>query len=250
MELIIGISALIVSFLALKPVYDRLQIEKARKHKKALLFNKIDPLVIFVGREDELKAIQEWYSSSEKTILSVVGLGGQGKSSLIAKWFETIRDTKTIWWSVYDNRSVDGLFEQLLILFNEKNEEYITGSIHTKLTRLKEHFFLEKRLIIIDGFEIFQNPSGTIIDAQLRDLLKFSAQKGKVKIFVGTRFGLTNLSKYAHYQTMTLEGLSVEEVGQYFKSKNVLGIENFPRIEKICNSFDGHPLSISIFQEH
>lgn len=122
-----------------------------------------------VGRQNDLDALTSWAtdtsSGAEARILTIVAIGGVGKSALTWEWFNEIAPVVLsdlagrVWWSFYD---IDGSFEN----FVTRTLAYVTGEdelrlreepIHIREKKLLAILYQEKYLIVLDGLERILN---------------------------------------------------------------------------------------------
>ena len=215
--------SLIVAFISLSPIVKKILLDRSRKKAKEFLFNREPLTQNFVGRNKEIEFLFNWYRDEHKKIISIVGLGGQGKTILLTHWLQNpyLQKSKALWWSVSENASIDSLFEQLLYFYGETHDEYLNSNILGKLKRLKEYIRKKNRLIIIDGFEKFLNNKCEIANPQLKDLILHTLKSTKSKIAISSRCRVVNLEGLNGCSIIELQGLTNSDVIQYFKLNRV-----------------------------
>ncbi len=84
---------------------------------KILAEYRLRPAPRFVGREDELEFMERFYKSDDKRILSVVGMGGSGKTAVVSEFLKRCQrnvdpvESDTVFvWSFRSNKSVEDCF--------------------------------------------------------------------------------------------------------------------------------------------
>jgi hypothetical protein len=119
-----------------------------------------------IGRQAELNLLTDWVAKPgtevhEARILSMVAIGGMGKSALTWKWFNDVASQEMrplagrLWWSFYES---DARFENLIA----RALAYVTGqpsaeidrlSLAEQQTRLLQALDREPFLLVLDGLE-------------------------------------------------------------------------------------------------
>ncbi|MEZ0612000.1 restriction endonuclease [Fibrella sp. WM1] len=82
----------------------------------------------FIGREEELKWLDEHLVRSRSSPTFINGIGGIGKTALIKRWLVTRRrdPRNTLWFDA--SRNVEGnALENVLIQLHERREDYLRG---------------------------------------------------------------------------------------------------------------------------
>ncbi len=103
----------------------------------------------FYGRTTELAQLQDWSVSDRCNLVSILGLGGIGKSALAAKAIQQIQDEfdYIIWKSCRNISSIETLLNELVSFFSEGQQT--EGSIASLLKYLQT----VRCLIVLDGLE-------------------------------------------------------------------------------------------------
>lgn len=130
-----------------------------------------------IGREAELRQLDQWLNSEQTPLLVLHAIGGMGKSAATWKWFRS-HDEKSdrrlhgsFWWSFYAERA--GFDEFTVALLS-----YLTGQAPISLRevrypqRLQQlRIALERRpiLLVLDGFERELNAYARLDAARLDD---------------------------------------------------------------------------------
>ena len=119
-----------------------------------------------IGRQAELNLLTDWVARPDSEvyaahILSVVAIGGMGKSALTWKWFQDIAPHEMqplsgrMWWSFYESdASFEHFVTRALAYVSKRTKEELQ-----KLSRLEQEAQLlsildqEPYLIVLDGLE-------------------------------------------------------------------------------------------------
>jgi hypothetical protein len=223
-----------------------------------------------IGREQELALLNDaWLKarragSSRPHVVTFVALGGEGKTSLIAKWAAELAHQgwpgcdAVFAWSFYSQgtreqaASSDLFLNEALTFFgNEDDKQFAATSAgaYEKGRRLARIVGQRRSLLILDGLEPLQYaPSsplpGELKDAGLAALLKGLAANSDGLCIVTTRYSLPDLKTF--WQTTALEVKLLrlsQEVGVHLLK--TLGVRGTNKgFEALVEDVKGHALSL------
>ncbi len=182
------------------------------------------------GRQFELDLLTDWATKAESeiykaSILSIVAIGGMGKSALTWKWFNDIIQYKIkelkgrMWWSFYES---DATFENFIIralayVSKSPIEEVKKISLRDRESQLLTTLDREPFLIVLDGLE--------------RILIAYSRMDA-------ARFSDEDYEQQIENNATNAQNLS-ESSSQLFRSRHTLRKTSDPRagnfLRKLCN---------------
>ncbi len=109
----------------------------------------------FYGREGELATLAQWVVQEHCRVVSVLGLGGIGKSALavslmhqVAAHFEVV-----LWRSLRDAPSCEALLEECLQVLAPQPLREVPASLEGRLSLLMEHLRDQSALVVLDNLE-------------------------------------------------------------------------------------------------
>ncbi len=227
------------------------------------LHNQTPPEENFVGREEYLKTITDWYKSEEVRIGAMIGWGGVGKSALVRKWYDELEDNKIrpdgiFWWNFYILPYLEQFLNALLryVTGGQIEPEEIKGTWE-KVERIKENIGQGAYLIILDGLEEMQKGQtsgeefGRMEHREFSDMLRFLADtKGSGLCLITTRYPLTDIQSYEGkvYRKEEIERLSIEDGRNLFNKAGVKGSQK--KIDSVVEEYDGHALSLTLLSKY
>ncbi len=109
----------------------------------------------FCGREEELSTLEEWINKDQCRLLTVLGIGGVGKTTLIAKLAKQVQDQFEfiIWRSLHKSPAFEDTVTILLNFFTYPNTADLSASLEEKILLLLEFFRAHRCLIVFDNVE-------------------------------------------------------------------------------------------------
>lgn len=221
-----------------------------------------------IGRKDETQLLNDAWDKAVKAeakrphILTFVALGGEGKTSLVAKWAAELAHNNwpgceaVFAWSFYsqgirESASSDLFLTEALAFFGDAEMAESSKGAFDKGKRLAQLIGARRVLLILDGVEPLQYPPMPPMDGKLKDdglaaLLKGLAANSLGLCVVTTRYSITDLK--AHWQgnapEVTLKRLSKEAGVELLKLLGVNGTQK--EFEILVEDIKGHALTLNL----
>ncbi|HAB18683.1 MAG TPA: toll/interleukin-1 receptor domain-containing protein [Verrucomicrobiota bacterium] len=231
-----------------------------------------------IGREDETRLLKEAWGKVLRTeknrtrVVTFVALGGEGKTSLVAKW--TAEFAAQDWpgceaafaWSFYSQGTRDQVAASSDLFLKEALNFFAEGDpkeadikafaaspagAYEKGQRLARIVGQRRCLLILDGLEPLQYPPTSPTPGQLKDqgiaaLLRDLATNSHSLCIMTTRYSLPDLK--AFWQTTAREGkllrLSKEAGVHLLKTLGVKGTQK--EFETLVEDLEGHALTLTL----
>ena len=239
-----------------------------------------------IGREAETQFLDDAWLKARRAeshrphVLTFVALGGEGKTSLVAKWAASLADDNwpgcdaVFAWSFYSQGtreqtavSSDLFLAEALTFFGDAATAGSKQGAFEKGRRLAQLVGERRALLILDGLEPLQyaptSPTpGELKDQGLSALLKGLAATSRGLCVVTTRYALPDLRAYlgGTVREEKLARLARAAGVQLLKAHGVIGSDrrNLPlhdgdakselvnEFEKLVEDVDGHALTLHI----
>ena len=135
-----------------------------------------------IGRRPELQQLTDWVTNSQSEfylsrVLSVVAIGGMGKSALTWKWFQEIAPKQLrplagrVWWSFYesDARFENFLTRTLAYASHRTIERVEELTVDEQVQELLDILDRQPFLIVLDGLERLMLAYARLDAARLKD---------------------------------------------------------------------------------
>lgn len=229
----------------------------------------------FVGREDETLLLNDWFHrDADHPLLTMIGLGGMGKSALTWRWMQQLIADKhapplVVWWSFYET---DGTLHKMLVgILRHLGADFEES---WNLRRLYDTFGYvaanQPLLIILDGAERLLRAYGSMgaayqgdgddpavrerarecIDPVADTLLRWLTQPNlPTKTLLTSRLMPTSLQGragglLAGVRRHDLTGLSLAAAVDLFGQMQIAGTRT--EVEAACKPLGYHPLSLRL----
>jgi tetratricopeptide (TPR) repeat protein len=211
------------------------------------------------GRREELEMLDEVWESERLRVVSLVAWGGVGKSTLVNKWLEQMREEnyrgarRVYAWSFYSQgtnervTSADLFINNALQFFGDPDPT--AGSPWDKGERLARLIQQEKTLLLLDGLEPLQSPHaherGKIKDPALSTLLAELARGNQGLCLITTREPVTDLDEFPETVLhKDLEQISDEAGRALLRVGGVRGTD--AELEQATRDFGNHALAVQL----
>jgi tetratricopeptide (TPR) repeat protein len=208
-----------------------------------------DPHVF--GRDAQTGWLEQAWGNPQTNFVQIIAPGGAGKTALMTRWYRRHLDDVTVFgWSFYSQgtgeksqTSSDPFFAEALRWFGINVPA--TESIYAKVDLLAARLRRERVLLILDGIEPLQDPSGTLRDLALKALLQELAARNAGMVLATTRVRLIDVPDEApHSLSLDLENLEPADGARYLEHLGVLGPEDELRAASVA--YENHALALTL----
>ena len=216
-----------------------------------------------VGRDEELKRLDEAWSDERTNIVSLVAEGGAGKSALVNEWLTRLQADSyrgadcVLGWSFYSQGSkerataADEFLNWTLAKLGAKVE---STSASTKGEAIAEALMARRALLVLDGVEPLQHgpgpQKGQLKDQGLRALLRrfaaASPRAGHSLIVLTSRLAVADIQRFKRdaAPVVDVEKLSDEAGAELLRDNDVWGVDR--DLRAASRDFGGHPLALTL----
>jgi tetratricopeptide (TPR) repeat protein len=224
-----------------------------------------------IGRESETELLNHAWNQAVSNepkrphVLTFVALGGEGKTSLVAKWAADLAHqnwpgcTAVFAWSFYSQgtreqtaASSDLFLNDALIFFGDAAMAGSAQSAYDKGRRLAQLVGAQRALLILDGVEPLQYAPtaptpGELKDQGLAALLKGLAATSHGLCVVTTRYAIPDLRNFQQTTAPLheLKRLSTPAGVAMLKALGVKGQQK--EFETLTEAVKGHALALNLF---
>ncbi len=210
----------------------------------------------FYGRREELALLCRWIGEDRCRVVSVLGMGGIGKSALavtvmyqVAGQFEIV-----IWRSLRDMPNCVTLVESCLQMLDPQARPVVSDALEDRLRLLMEQLRARRVLLVLDNWEtLLEEGTGT---GRLRtgsqgygQLLRLLGEtRHQSCLLLTSREKLAELvpleGKRSPIRALRLSGLDDLAGAQLLEEKEVVGSPQ--DLERLVEVYQGNPLALKI----
>lgn len=213
----------------------------------------------FFGREDELRKLDDAWSDAGTRVVSIVAMGGAGKSALVDRWIQGMQKDgwrgaeRVFGWSFYsqgssNTASGDTFMAEALKWFGDADPT--VGDAWQRGERLARLVKQKRTLLVLDGLEPLQAPPGTG-EGKLRDpgvatLVRELSAAGEGLCVITSRLVVADLASRegGSAPKIELEQLSAEDGARLLRALGVRGTE--AELEEAAREGKGHALALTL----
>ena len=223
-----------------------------------------------IGREDETKLLSDAWDKAVRGeqkrphVLTIVALGGEGKTSLVAKWATELAGQDwpgcdaAFAWTFYSQgtreqatASSDTFLKEALTFFGDAAMAGSGQNAFEKGRRLAQLVGERRALLVLDGLEPLQYAPTSPMPGELKDqgiaaLLKAMATASQGLCVVTTRYSIPDLRAFRQTTApeKALPRLSKEAGVALLQSFGVKGTQR--EFEKLVEDVKGHALTLNL----
>ncbi len=213
----------------------------------------------FYGRAQELAQLTQWVVQERCQVVSVLGMGGIGKSALVvslmhrlAPHFEVV-----IWRSLRDAPTCEALLEGCLQVLAPQPLTDMPTSLEGRLGLLLEYLREARALIVLDNLEaLLEEGAGTGrmrpgYEGYARLLRRVGETEHQSCLLLTSREKPSDLVPLeggrAPVRALRLEGLERDAGEQLLEERELVG--TMPEREQLIEAYGGNPLALKIVAE-
>jgi hypothetical protein len=216
-----------------------------------------------VGRDAELKRLDDAWADRNTNILSLIAEGGAGKSALVNEWLKRMQAERyrgaeaVLGWSFYSQGSKERATSAEPFLnwaLDKLGIEINTTSATAKGEAIAEALARRRALLVLDGCEPLQHglgmQQGELNDPGLRALLRRFAAMPPVEahglVVLTSRQAVKDIARWRDGAALVLdlEELSDEAGAALLRDNSVWGTN--AELRAAARAFGDHPLALSL----
>ncbi|MBD1999978.1 NACHT domain-containing protein [Leptolyngbya sp. FACHB-541] len=215
----------------------------------------------FYGRTQELGELEHWIERDRCKLITVLGMGGIGKTALTVTLADRIQNQFecVIWRSLRSSPSVSSLLNQLIQFLSQGKQTADLEDLQHSFSQLTLLLRQNRCLVILDEMEgIFRSSSGRFRPyiGQYREgyegygelLRRIESDRHQSCIILTSREKPEEIAafegKTLPVRSFQLKGLQTEDAKELFKAKGVSGAEE--GLTELILLYGGSPLALKV----
>ncbi|BBC26960.1 NB-ARC domain-containing protein [Pseudanabaena sp. ABRG5-3] len=209
----------------------------------------------FYGRTAELQQLEKWVMGARYQIVTILGMGGMGKTSLASQLAHQLKEEFefTIWRSLRNAPSFESILTDILQFLSHPQPLELPDNLPAQLDLLMRYLDARRCLLVIDNWEsILSDRSGYLSGYRsgfegYGDLIRYIGERSHQSCLVMTsREAPPELSRLIgdKVRSLPLSGLSQQDGLQIFERESIAA--NEAEWQEIITHYAGNPLALKI----
>jgi hypothetical protein len=216
----------------------------------------------FYGRSTELATLQSWLIDSLVRVAAIVGMGGIGKTSLIAKLvqdslsdasFEKAGVEGVVWRSLRDAPPISDLIQDLTQFVTDSTEPFTASTIDQQISHLLSELRQRRFVIVLDDWETLlqEGELSGYCAAQYKGysrlLYRFAAEQHQSGLVILSREQPIELAAFAGepvVQSLKLRGLQTADAKTLLSTRGFVGQE--AGLSELVSIYRGNPAALKL----
>jgi tetratricopeptide (TPR) repeat protein len=215
------------------------------------------PIAEWVGREDLLAALDIDWTDAEHRITGLIGLGGEGKSTLARHWVDRLLKDKArarpdgvFWWTFSERQGIEEFMEAALTYLSDGRIDLgMYRSANARIHLLAAMILGMRLVLVLDGMEAVQHQDGdqfgSFQAAELREFLGYlAAEEHGSLCLITSRVPLLDLMEYTTHRDRDVDRLTPHDGRALLRKLGVKGSDE--ALDQVVAEWDGHALTLSL----
>jgi hypothetical protein len=218
---------------------------------------------VFYGRTEELATLERWIVKDRCHLVTLLGMGGIGKTALAVKFAESIQEQfqYVIWRSLRYAPPIEDILAQVIQFLSNQKQPDLPAGIGARLSLLIDCLRKHRCLLVLDNFEAIprddeshpetlRHRSATYLDgyeAYGEFLKRVGESQHQSAILLISREKPREIAaregKSLPIRSLQLKGLQDTEARQLLQAKGLSGEEQWGTL---INLYRGNPLALNI----
>lgn len=212
----------------------------------------------FYGRKEKLNILSQWLLIERCRLVTILGMGGVGKSSLSVKIAKQTQDKFdfVVWRTLQNSPPIKDLLANLIQFFSEKQETKINlpEGINERISLLIKYLQSSRCLLVLDNFEslLCSNDKAGVYQEEYKSYSTLIKRIGQTEhqscLLLTTREKPKEIAvlegERLPVRTLRLNGLKEEEGRKILRVKGLIGSEK--ELNVLVNHYTGNPLALKV----
>ncbi|MBW4537671.1 MAG: NACHT domain-containing protein [Myxacorys chilensis ATA2-1-KO14] len=208
----------------------------------------------FCGRSHELAELQRWIAQDGCRLVTILGMGGMGKTVLSVKLATALQDQfeQVIWRSLRDAPPIENILADVIQFLSRQQETELPETVDGKIGRLMHYLRSSRCLLILDNAESIlgsgeqtgQYPIGYEAYGALFRRISETVHQSCLVITSREKPREVAALEGDTIRSFRLTGLAASDVHQLLKPRSLTATEQ--TFEDLTDLYAGNPLALKI----
>lgn len=210
----------------------------------------------FYGRTAELSRLQQWIVHDRCRVITLLGMGGMGKTALSVKLAEQLQSEfeYVFWRSLRHAPALKAKLTNCIKFLSHQQVVTLPASVHEQITDLIEYLRKSRCLLILDNFDTLLQQGQTAgsyrdgYEAYGELLWRLSETQHQSCVIITSREKPSEIAalegEELPVRTLTLPGLEIEAGQTLLMLKGLSGSSD--EIHQLVETYRGNPLALKI----
>jgi WD40 repeat protein len=207
------------------------------------------PLRLLIDRSTEISTIQQWISQENTQLITILGIGGIGKTSIATKIAQTLSPEfeHIIWRSLREAPSIEKIISDTIKHLTQHQSLKLPLNLPDQIELLIQQLKKHRCLIILDNIESIlpRTPKET------NDYEKLFQRIGQAShqscLILTSREQPHSLRQIQSNTIRTLQLTGLQQASQILTDRGITGTDQ--EIHWLINKYQGNPLALEIVTE-
>lgn len=215
---------------------------------------------VFYGRQEELAILKQWIVNDRCRLVTMLGMGGIGKTALAIKLAREIQNEfeYIIWHTFLYQPTIDEFLNKLLLFLTHESVVNLPEALEAKVAKLLEILRSQRCLIILDNLDSLLSSYQSSIKHKNKEdfqeytkLLRFIGElRHQSCILITSRKKFKELdfleTKEGPVRSLILKGVDKEAAKQLLRDGGLIEQQEWGYL---IEYYQGHPLALKIVSE-
>jgi NB-ARC domain len=207
------------------------------------------PTKLLLDRRTEISTIQQWISQEQAQLITILGIGGIGKTALATKIAQALSPEfeHIIWRSLREAPSVEKIISDTIKHLTQHQSLKLPLDLPDQLELLIQHLNDHRCLIILDNIESILPCTPQAANNYEKLFQRIGQASHQSCLILTSREQPHSLHQIQSNTIRTLQLTGLQQASQILIDRGITGTDQ--EIEWLINKYQGNPLALEIVTE-
>jgi WD40 repeat protein len=207
------------------------------------------PIRSLLGRSTEISTIQQWISQEQTQLITILGIGGIGKTSLATKIAQTLSTEfeHLIWRSLREAPTVETIISDSIKHITQHQSLKLPPNLSDQIELLIQQLKKHRCLIILDNIESILPCTPQETNNYEKLFQRIGQSSHQSCLIITSREQPASLQQIQSPIIRTLQLFGIQQASQILTDRGIQGTDQ--EIDWLINKYQGNPLALEIVTE-